>query len=101
MKERLDCSLPGKHATVVRRAVARHLERICELKASGFSTVSAEQALEVLLRVLKLFEERERNLRARTAPRQRDSATPRCVSPPLVPRASLIAHSSFSARRQT
>ena len=51
----------------MRRAVARHLERICELKASGFSTVSAEQALEVLLRVLKLFEERERNFRASTA----------------------------------
>jgi hypothetical protein len=51
----------------VRRAVARHLERICELKASEFSTGSAEQALEVLLRVLKLFGERERKNRTASA----------------------------------
>ncbi len=62
MKEQLDCKLARKHAAVVRRVVARHLERIAKLEASGLSTVRAEQALEVLLRVLKLFEERERKL---------------------------------------
>ena len=85
MKEQLDCNLARKHAAVVRRVVARHLERIAKLEASGFSTVRAEQALEVLLRVQKLFEERERKLRASPAPRQRGSPAPRCVSPPLVP----------------
>ena len=88
-----DGSLAAKHAAVVRRAIARQLERIDRLEALGFSTIRAEQALEVLLRVLKLFEERERKLRASAAPRQRGSAAPRCVSPPLVP--------SFSARKQT
>ena len=47
MKEQLDCNLARKHAAVVRRVVARHLERIAKLEASGFSTVRAEQALEV------------------------------------------------------
>ena len=75
----------AKHAAVVRRAIARQLERIDRLETLGFSTVRAEQALEVLLRVLKLFEERERKLRAGAAPRQRGSPAPRCVSPPLVP----------------
>ena len=80
-----DGSLTAKHAAVVRRAIARQLERIDRLQALGFSTLRAEQALEVLLRVLKLFEERERKLGANAAPRQRGSATSRCVSPPLVP----------------
>ncbi len=80
-----DGSLTAKHAAVVRRAIARQLERIDRLEALGFSTVGAEKALEVLLRVLKLFEERERKLRASAARRQRGSAAPRCVSPPLVP----------------
>jgi hypothetical protein len=47
MKEQLDCNLARKHAAVVRRVVARHLERIAKLEALGFSTVRAEQALEV------------------------------------------------------
>ena len=76
MKEQLDCNLARKHAAVVRRVVARHLERIAKLEASGFSTVRAEQALEVLLRVLKLFEERERKLRARATQPQRSSSAP-------------------------
>jgi hypothetical protein len=80
-----DGSLAAKHAAVVRQAIAGQLERIDRLEALGFSTVRAEQALEVLLRVLKLFEERDRKLRASAAPRQRGSAAPRCVSPPLVP----------------
>jgi hypothetical protein len=80
-----DGSLAAKHAAVVRRAIARQLERMDRLEALGFSTVRAEQALEVLLRVLKLFEERERKLRAIAAPRHSGSVTPRCVSPPLVP----------------
>lgn len=80
-----DGSLAAKHAAVVRRAIARQLERIDRLEALGFSTVRAEQALEVLLRVLRLFEERERKLRASAAPRQRGSTARRCVSPPLVP----------------
>jgi hypothetical protein len=79
-----DGSPAAKHAAVVRRAIARQLKRIDMLKALGFPRSGAEQALEVLLRVLKLFEERERKLRARAAPRQRGSAAPRCVSPPLI-----------------
>ena len=83
--EEHDCSLAMKHAAVVRRAVVRQLERIANLEALGFSTVRAEQALAVLLRVLKLFEERERKLRASATSLQRSSPAPRCVSPPLVP----------------
>ena len=79
MKEQPDCNLARKHAAVVRRVVARHLERIAKLEASGFSTVRAEQALEVMLRGLKHFEERERKNRARA------TQHPRCASPPLVP----------------
>ena len=79
---RYDGSLAAKHAAVVRRAIARQVERIDRLEALGFSTVGAERALEV---VLKLFEERERKFRASAAPRQRGSPAPRCVSPPLVP----------------
>ena len=75
----------AKHAAVVRRAIARQVERIDRLETLGFSTAGAERALEVLLRVLKLFEERERKLRASPAPRQRGSPASRCVSPPLVP----------------
>jgi hypothetical protein len=44
-----------------------------------------QQAGYVLLRVLKLFEERERKLRARATQPQRSSSAPRCASPPLVP----------------
>ena len=83
MKEQPDWNLARKHAAVVRWVVARHLERVAKLEASGFSTVRAEQAFEVLLRVLKLFEERERKLCARAT--QRRSSAPRCASPPLVP----------------
>ena len=79
---RYDGSLAAKHAAVVRRAIARQVERIDRLEALGFSTVGAERALEV---VLKLFEERERKFRASAAPRRRGSPAPRCVSPPLVP----------------
>jgi hypothetical protein len=59
MKDQHDCSLAMNHAAVVKRAVARQVQRIAKLEAAGLSTVTAEQALEVLLRVLKLFEERE------------------------------------------
>jgi hypothetical protein len=52
MKEQQEWSLAIKHAAVVRRAVVRQLERITQLEASGFSAIRAQQALEVLLRVL-------------------------------------------------
>ena len=76
MKEQPDCNLARTHAAVVRWVVARHLERVAKLEASGFSTVRAEQAFEVLLRVLKLFEERERKLCAR-------ATQPPLIGPPV------------------
>ena len=80
-----DGSLPAKHAAVVRRASLVSLSVLIDWRLWGFPRSVPERALEVLLRVLKLFEERERKFRASAAPRRRGSPAPRCVSPPLVP----------------
>jgi hypothetical protein len=55
-----DGSFPAKHAAVVRRASLVSLSVLIDWRLWGFPRSVPERALEVLLRVLKLFEERER-----------------------------------------
>ena len=56
----------GQHVAEAKRIVARQRQQIVKLKASGISTLDAEQTLQVFTATLETLEHHEQHLREHT-----------------------------------
>jgi hypothetical protein len=71
MNDKIAMEKAAQHVAEAREIVERQRERIARLKLSGFSAISEERTLQLLLRNLQAFEDHERRL-SQPAPRGSD-----------------------------